>query len=138
MKKRFVDLGKDIFIYGFMTGLSQVTGLLLLPIFTRVFSTDDYGIIDIIATITTIVTIIAGLSLPSAIYRYYHDARDERELNSFISTTTVFIAIFGLSMIFMGIILSDSIAELLLDNSQFGIYITRRLIYSQQDLYLCI
>ena len=54
-----------------MGGISRFVGLLLLPIFTRVFSVDDYGIIDIYSVFTNLIIVTATLRLSTSISRYF-------------------------------------------------------------------
>ena len=52
MKQHFVKLGKDIIAYGVLGGISGLVGIILLPIFTRVFESDQYGVLEIVVTLT--------------------------------------------------------------------------------------
>ncbi len=69
--KEFKTLGKDILIYGVMGVVARSVGLLLLPIFTRIFSVAEYGTVDILATFSSLLAMAINLSLPSALARYY-------------------------------------------------------------------
>lgn len=63
--RHFKELGKDMFVYGFMSAVSRMSGLLLLPLLTRALSVDNYGIIDIVVTFTTLISIGMKFALPS-------------------------------------------------------------------------
>jgi len=120
---RFIELGKDMFTYGLMAGISQVTSLLLLPILTRVFSVDEYGTIDFIATITSVVSIFARLSLPTALVRYFYEYDTASERNSLITTLITFVVLVSFVFLGLGGVLSDFLAGALLDNSTYGPFI---------------
>ena len=66
MKRYFVRLGKDVIAYGVMGGISSLIGVILLPIFTRVFETDEYGILEIVVTLTTLTAIFILWGVVSA------------------------------------------------------------------------
>jgi O-antigen/teichoic acid export membrane protein len=123
LKDRFAELGKDTVVYGFMAGVSSVTGLILLPLFTRVFSTDQYGVIDIVATLTSILSIFARLSLPSAITRYFYEKKEALDRNSFISTLLAFVLVVSAGLVIVGGMFSNTIASLFLRNKEFGLFV---------------
>lgn len=121
MLRHFKVLGKDLLTYGFMGVLSRSVGLLLLPVFTRVFSIDEYGTIDIIATFTGLVSTGFLLSLPSSIARYYHDKRVETD--SQYTTLLLFVFLICLAGFFVISLSSDRIALLISDKSDVSPYI---------------
>jgi O-antigen/teichoic acid export membrane protein len=71
MKGHFREIGKDFVKYGFMSAVSQMSGLLLMPLFTRVLSVDEYGVVDVIATFVSLISIGMRLALPNGLARYY-------------------------------------------------------------------
>lgn len=116
----FKKLGKSIFIYGIASSLGKFVGLFFVPIYTRIFSTEEYGIIDLISVTISFVCILGILQLESAISRYYYSSKDEKERNKRISTAywTVLIASSVLSIIL--IILSGFISNFLFDTSKYA------------------
>jgi len=119
-RRHFREIGKDIFAYGFMSALSQVSGLLLLPLFTRIFSVDEYGVIDIFATFVSILTTVAQLSLPSAISRYFNDTSGVQEQKQLISTSLAFVAGVGLLILFGLSLFKNALAHNLLGGEQYA------------------
>jgi O-antigen/teichoic acid export membrane protein len=114
-KRLFGELGKDMVVYGLMEGVSRMIGLLLLPIFTRVLATDEYGTLDIVLTATNLIAVFASLSLPTGLQRYYglYKGEDRRKL-----VTSSFVLVFGACVVILGIgwSLSPWLAEVLLEN----------------------
>lgn len=106
-----------------MGGLSRSITILLLPILTRLFSPDEYGIIDIIATMTGLLALLMTLSLESAIARFWfesiHNSRQKQLLSTIIASNFVF----GACVFAVIWHQSTRIATLLLGNPLFGTYV---------------
>jgi O-antigen/teichoic acid export membrane protein len=69
-KRHFREVGKDVLTYGFMSALTHMSGILLLPLLTRAFSVDEYSAVDVIATFVALLTTGMKLALPNALVRY--------------------------------------------------------------------
>ena len=98
----YKDLFKSFIIYGIGSSISKLIGLFLVPIYTRIFSTDLYGVIDIINTITTIFCIFGMMLLETSIQRYYYEVKDDYDRKKYISTA--FFSILLLSFIWVSVI----------------------------------
>jgi len=101
-----------------MSGVSSLTGVLLLPVFTRVFEVVEYGALDILVTLSTLLGLLPRLGLPSAFARYYHEQEDERGRQALVTTLMAAVsaaAIVTLAMIWLG---SSLLANILLDDPQ--------------------
>lgn len=81
---------KDSAIYSISNFIQKGMAIFLVPIFTRIFSPSDYGIIDIVSIITTLVLIIITLQVTQAIARFYPDTPDPDEKRKMASTTLWF------------------------------------------------
>ena len=63
MRARLARLSKDSLIYGLGGAAARYTGLLLLPIYTRVFRPDEYGILESIVNLSTLLLAITTVRL---------------------------------------------------------------------------
>lgn len=96
-----------------MGGISRFVGLLLLPIFTRVFSVDDYGIIDIYSVFTNLIIVTATLRLSTSISRYFSETDrgfSRKELCSTLLFFNICVNIIIFSFLFL---LSENISYLI-------------------------
>ena len=94
---------KDVLFVGAATVLAALTGLILMPLFTKYMGARDYGIwAQVMATIGLVVPII-GLGLPAAMNRFLPAKTDRREIQegfysvvclSFLAALLFSIAIF--------------------------------------------
>ena len=69
-------LGKHSAIYGLGGLVSRILAVLLLPLYTRYLSTSDYGQIETLIALVTVLTIVLQFGISSAFFRFYFDADD--------------------------------------------------------------
>ena len=85
-------LGTSSFIYTTTGALQKGFLLLLLPVYTRYLSPNDYGIVAVITAMTSLLVILLMLSLHGAMTRFYFELRhDSQELKEFWGTVLVFV-----------------------------------------------
>ncbi|MBU0506255.1 MAG: oligosaccharide flippase family protein [bacterium] len=119
--KHFKTLSKDMFAYGVMGMVSRGVGVLLLPVFSRLFSVAEYGVIDIVATFVGLISTFSLLCLPSALTRYFHDKR--ASIASQYSTVISFVIVLCFIVLSISYIFSDLIASIISDQKSIGAYI---------------
>jgi O-antigen/teichoic acid export membrane protein len=83
----------------------QMSGLISLPIFARIFSTDEYGQYNLILSVFVISETIASLGLRSSLMRFYMEYKMENRGKEFNLFSTLFMMII-MSSIILIIILS--------------------------------
>ncbi len=113
-------LVKDVFIYGAAGGLSKSLMILLLPVYTRYFSPEEYGIVDLVTTVLMFLTITSMLAMEAAIGRYFYEAANEAENQKNLSTA--FWTIMGASAILVLLlyILAAPLSELLFESESYA------------------
>ena len=80
------SFGRDFIVYGVSSSISKFVGIFLVPIYTRIFSPEDYGTMDLVSTTVSLVTLLGILQLESAVSRYYFEEKDEVSRNNMISS----------------------------------------------------
>ncbi|MFA5150001.1 MAG: oligosaccharide flippase family protein [Candidatus Omnitrophota bacterium] len=101
MKKKLIE---NSLIYSGLQILQGGIGFLLLPIYTRFLSPDDYGVVSVINSVAVFLGIFYMLGLDGAAYRYYFDLRDRQdELKRFWGTiiTLLFVLSSVLTLVFL-------------------------------------
>ena len=102
------ELVKNTAIITFGKVCTQLVSFLLLPLYTSILSTEEYGTVDLVITYSTLLLPFITLALEQALFRFLIDARGNKEKTCQYISTTVYIS---------GIILSGAVAVIL------GIYI---------------
>jgi O-antigen/teichoic acid export membrane protein len=69
-------LGKHSAIYGLGGLVSRILAVLLLPLYTRYLSPSDYGKVETLIALTTVVGIVLRFGIHSAFFRFYFDSKD--------------------------------------------------------------
>jgi O-antigen/teichoic acid export membrane protein len=83
----WLRLGGDSGLYLIGTLAARAAGLLLLPLYTRFLSPNEYGVIELLELITQVAALVIGAGLFSgAMIRIYYDYRSDRERKDVLST----------------------------------------------------
>ena len=69
-------LGRHSLIYGVGGLVSRIVAVLLLPVYTHYLTPADYGKIETLIALTTVLGIILRAGISSAFFRFYFDAED--------------------------------------------------------------
>ncbi len=70
---------------------SLATGALAfisIPIYTRILTTEDYGIVSIFLGVVSVMASIMACSTDRSVSRYYFDQKDELDFKKFVGTST--------------------------------------------------
>ncbi|GIV96200.1 MAG: hypothetical protein KatS3mg057_0857 [Herpetosiphonaceae bacterium] len=86
----FRQFFKDSVIYGFSSILTRGVILLLLPLYTRVLSPVDYGIIDVILVLTNLINLTIALEISQGLARYFPEVKSKSERIGYASTALWF------------------------------------------------
>lgn len=73
---------------------TKVINFFLLPLYTALLSTEEYGVVDLLSTYCSVLIVIVGLQLSEALFRFLVTCRENKcRIEKFIST--IIITIFG-------------------------------------------
>lgn len=84
--------------------------LISVPILTRLLTPADYGVLALFNTAFTILAIIIGLNIQSAVYRYYFE--DKKDFSNFLGSNLSFLVIISGVWLVIGILISNAIAPI--------------------------
>lgn len=76
MKARLKSIASESVIYGLSGIVSRFLTLFLVPIYTRVFTPTDYGVLSLVTSSISVVGIFVVLGLDGAAHRWFWDAED--------------------------------------------------------------
>lgn len=103
---------ENSFLYTISAILVKAIGFLLLPVYTRFLTPEDYGITNLVNGFNQVATFIVSFSLYSAVVRFYVDYKDDREkLKRFYGTVIMFVLISGTIVLILGLIFNESIVS---------------------------
>lgn len=79
MLKHLKQLAGDSLIYGLSGIVSKMIGIFLVPIYTRLFLPQDYGIINLINTTFFLLSLLVVSSLDNSFARWFYDSKEEKD-----------------------------------------------------------
>lgn len=122
MLAHFRQLSRDVIIYGMGRIGLKLFSFITLPIFTRIFSPDDYGIIETISTFTSAVAVFITLGLESASQRSYFDysTQEREERRAVLGTAFWTLLVWSVALAIMLIVTSHSLAIQLFGESRYA------------------
>ncbi len=68
------QLASESMIYGISGTIARSIGIFLIPIYTRIFSPSDYGIIALITALTGMIGMFIVLGLDNSSARWFYDS----------------------------------------------------------------
>ena len=77
---------KSFSIYGLIPVFGKFISIILLPLYTRVLTPEDYGAQDVLIQLAIFLTFLINLELYSGVGRYFYDKKDIIERKKLIST----------------------------------------------------
>jgi len=106
-------LGKHSAIYGLGGLVSRILAVLLLPLYTRYLSPSDYGKVETLIALTTVVGIVLRMGIHSAFFRFYFDSSDPEARRLVLRTSFWFTMGMATVGLVAGLALSGAISRLL-------------------------
>lgn len=116
MKEKFL---KDLGIYGISTLLVRLINFLLIPVYARVLSQDEYGAMDLINTLTYITGVFLFLEMYQAVSRHFAEATDDQR-KKIVSTGLSHYLISMLPLWVLVWLVKDQLALWMIGNSNAG------------------
>lgn len=97
---------------------------LLLPVYTRLLSPADYGVLGVMSPVFSLLSILMALGIPAALLRFYFDYRDDSALlRRYIGTLTWFGVACGLVGSLALTLIGPWLFGRLLPNTPFNPYV---------------
>jgi O-antigen/teichoic acid export membrane protein len=110
-------LGKHSAIYGLGGLVSRILAVLLLPLYTRYLSPSDYGKVETLIALTTIVGIVLRFGIHSAFFRFYFDSPDPAARLRVVRTSFWFTMGMATAGTILGVAFAGPIADALFGSS---------------------
>jgi len=92
---RLRSLGKSFTVYGLGDVATSIISFLLLPLYARFLTPEDYGAIGLLLSVEVVAKIVFRFGLDAAFMRLYFDCPDDRARQRLASTMFWFLAAVG-------------------------------------------
>ena len=113
---------KDWFLYGVVSVLGRVTGVVMLPVYTRYLTPDEYGIRSIVAISINALFLFLALGIPMGVLRFYRD-EDQRERPEVVSTALLGVTLLGTAGVVIGWVIAEWLARVMFGGDGFAQYV---------------
>lgn len=107
-------LTRETLIYGIGGGAAQIVNVSFLPIFTRIFSTSQFGALDFLLTLSSMATLFTQAGLNSALFFFYRRQDDVAAQRRVAATALSLTVAFGLVIATIGVFAAAPISNALL------------------------
>ncbi|HLT42258.1 MAG TPA: oligosaccharide flippase family protein, partial [Sphingobacteriaceae bacterium] len=110
---------KSFFSFGLATSVQKIISFLLLPIYTRVFTKEEFAVIDLMQVVLAVMSIFAVLQLETALQRFYYEFEGKKRK---ILISSIFTVIILLSCFLTCLLLafSHGISAILFETSEYS------------------
>lgn len=79
-------LGRNAFIYGLGMILSRAASFIMLPVYTRLLSPADYGILNLLQLTQDVLVLVLAAGLQNGVYNFFYKRKSETDQNRVITT----------------------------------------------------
>lgn len=93
-------------IYAIGNILRQLAGFIMLPVYTRYLTPQDYGVVGLILFSISLAEIFFGARLVHSVPKFYHESNDDAVKKSVISTALI--TTFAVSLVFSLVLIAGS------------------------------
>jgi O-antigen/teichoic acid export membrane protein len=116
---------KQAAIYALGVILNRAVSFIMIPIYTRCLTPADYGTVELLTMTIDVVSIIAGVGLSTAVYRFYYRYEGEKDRNSVISTVSILLILLYFITSSMGFLSSGVLSKLILGGGSENLFYFR-------------
>lgn len=104
-------LAKHSWNYMLATLATKALAFVSIPVYTRIMSIEEYGIVGVFMSITGIVTVLLTLDSEVAVSRYYYEATGEKDFKRFVGTTVNLACVIFIIMSLLFVVISPFLSE---------------------------
>lgn len=108
------NLGKQSLTYGIGHIMARLVTFLLLPLYTNVFTQEEYGIVSLAYAFIGFALIFYRYGMDSALMKFYVQSDDKKESESYLSTVVILQVITALGFSGLVYVFRDSIGPVIL------------------------
>jgi len=130
LTEKIREAGSHTLIYGLGAAVQTLLGFVLIPLYTRYYTPEIYGVLSLVVLCGTLAGVVFYLGASSALSRSYYDYADEAERKK-VSSTSLRLILFGAIMqILLGFLLRERLSLLLFGSTKYALHINLAIVSS--------
>ncbi len=99
---------------------SQLIVIILVPFLTRYMPREEYGVVSILTSLYVFLNVLTNAGLPSAVFRFYNDAEDEKDRRLTLGASQFLFFLFAALPAICILLFPRVISVFLLDSDQYA------------------
>jgi O-antigen/teichoic acid export membrane protein len=123
LKHEVLFIGKKSMIYVIGPALTNAVGFIMIPVYTRFISPGNYGAMELIGILTSIVGMLISMGVADSMSRYYYAESDPQKRNEVVSTIIIGFGMLAIPIIIIFISLSGILSFLVIDEAKYRFYL---------------
>lgn len=117
------QLASESVIYGFAGVLNRFVSIFFVPIYTRVFNPEDYGLISLMTSGLTLASVFVVLALDNSAHRWFWDTEFEEDRKKTIASWAWCQIVVSTALAVLVVALSDWLSRMVLHRDDAGMYV---------------
>lgn len=130
VKEKIKFLFRDSIFFGGLRAVSMLFPLLTIPILTRYFSVENYGLYDSLLVLGVFISSILVFGQDSAVARWFYEVDDLNSKKKIVSESLIIQLVFTILIIPILLIYRAELASFYLKNSNYSQLVLLILVYS--------
>lgn len=114
------SLGKDVIVYGASDFVFKVLAFAVFPIYAHTFSVHDFGVLELLTVLSSLLAMFCGLGLNNAVQRFYWEPEISRDRQR--------------SLVTVGLLLQAGLSTVLVITTLAGCYPIRNTLESSYGI----
>jgi O-antigen/teichoic acid export membrane protein len=119
LKKEIVSIGKHSSIYVVGQALSRAVGFFMIPIYTRYIAPTNYGAMEMIEILSSILLFTISVGASEGLSRYYYSDKDEARRKEIVSTAIIGFSIISIPIVFLFWLGAGALSNLVLEEKTY-------------------
>lgn len=120
---RMRNLVYEVVGYGLGAAVNRALGIVVACIYPILLSRDEYGRLDVVFSVTSLLTILFFLGLDAALARFYYEHEDKAERKRLVSTVFCTVMGFTVAAVALLLVFSRPLALWLYGDSRYILYL---------------
>lgn len=130
----FRRLLKHTLVYGSGVWTGKLIGFVMIPVYTRVLTPSDYGVLELISRVTDVIALVLGMGLAAALIRFHAEAKTDKQRARVANTAIAFAGAIGLAAAIVLGASSNAISGLMFSSARYALCVRLALIAMGMEL----
>lgn len=112
MTGQIAKIGRQTLVYTTGIIIGKVASFVMLPVYTRVLTPADYGVLELLGMTIDVIGMITGIGLVAGVFKFYSAEEDPAAKNGYISTAEIGVISLAAVTSFVGFALAPQLSKL--------------------------